>query len=134
MLTSKLENSAGFTLIEVLVSILLLGVIMTGGMALYHNANEIMAYMVHKKVAMELADHALEEIKEKGYGSIAVTDPLNPTETALSSSVLANLSGKEIISVSAPDAKHKQVDVEIQWKEANSTYPKSVKLVTYIAQ
>lgn len=119
----KTNNSSGFTLVEVLISILMLAIVLTGGMALYHNASEIMAHMVHKKVAMELADLEMEGIKELTYNSIIPLD-----ETTITGAPLAN--AKKTITVTEVDAKYKEVGVKVAWKD-NS---KSVELLTYIAK
>ena len=118
-----MKNNNGFTLIEVLISILVLAVVLTGGMALYHNASEIMAHMVHKKVAMELADLEMEGIKEQTYNSIIPVD-----ETSIAGSSLTN--AKKTITVTEVDERYKEVGVTVAWKDNT----KSVELLTYIAK
>ena len=45
-------NKKGLTLIECLISIVVLGIMVTGGLALFHSAEKIMGMSMHKKMAL----------------------------------------------------------------------------------
>ena len=53
----------GTTLIETLVSLVIIVIIALGGMALHFNTFEIKAMSHHKKIAMELANSRMEEYR-----------------------------------------------------------------------
>ncbi|MBZ0167340.1 MAG: prepilin-type N-terminal cleavage/methylation domain-containing protein [Candidatus Omnitrophica bacterium] len=122
------SNQLGFTLIEIMVSILLLAITLTGGMVLYHNAEQIMALMVHKKVAMELADEKMEEVRNTKYVLLTVGEA---TESSLA---ITGLPASRKTVVSEPASNLKEVRVEVNWNEAGAGAAKSVELVSYVAK
>lgn len=122
-----MKNNSGFTLLEIIISILLLAITLAGGMALYFNANKIMALMVHKKAAMELADKKMEDLRDASYSSLV------EGETNESGLKVAGLNASRSVTVAKPNSNYKQVTIEVNWKEANETADKSVKLVSYVS-
>lgn len=122
-----INNKSGFTLIEIIISILLLAITLAGGMALYFNANKIMALMVHKKAAMELADKKMEEIRDASYVSLV------EGQTSESGLKVSGLNASRTVTVSKPNSTYKQVTIEVNWKEADTSDDKIVKLVSYVA-
>lgn len=122
-----MKNNSGFTLLEIIISILLLAITLAGGMTLYFNANKIMALMVHKKAAMELADKKMEDLRDASYVSLEVG------ETSESDLKIAGLNASRAVTVTEPHTSYKQVTIEVNWKEANETTDKSVKLVSYVS-
>ncbi|MGE0269535.1 MAG: prepilin-type N-terminal cleavage/methylation domain-containing protein [Candidatus Omnitrophota bacterium] len=119
-----MNNKSGFTLLEIIISILLLAITLAGGMALYFNANKIMALMVHKKAAMELADKKMEDLRDRSYVNV-----VDEQDFALK---VAGLNATRTVSVSEPNSSYKQVVIEVNWKEADKS-DKTVKLVSYVA-
>lgn len=124
------SEKRGFTLIEIMVSILLLAITLTGGMVLYHNAEQIMALMVHKKVAMELADEKMEEIRNKPFVSL----PNNDVPVVESNLKITGLPASRKTVISQPASNLKEVRVEVNWNEAGAVTAKSVELVSYVAK
>lgn len=122
-----MKNNSGFTLLEVIISILLLAITLAGGMALYFNANKIMALMVHKKQAMEMADKKMEEIRDASYVS------LNEGTTEESGLKVAGLNANRSVTITKPTSNYKQVMIEVNWKEADEAYDKTVKLISYVS-
>ena len=113
---------------EIMVSILLLAITLTGGIALYHNAEKLMALMVHKKVAMELADERMEEIRNTRYSNLTVGER---TENDLT---VTGLRASRRTSITEPESMPnlKQVRVRVDWTEAGEQHPKWVELVSYV--
>ena len=128
-MSRKLDTS-GFTLLEILVSMLLLAVTLVGGMALYHNAERIMALMVHKKVAMELANEKMEAVRNSSYGSLSdgVSQDFGLKVSGL------NAGRVTTVSILDPNKDVKEVRVAVNWKEAGQKIDKTVELVSYVAK
>src|SRR3989338_2830138 len=63
------SDAKGLTLIECVISILILCVMIAGGLVLYTNASAIMSKAMQKKMALEMAIQEMEEIKGAGYNS-----------------------------------------------------------------
>lgn len=122
------RSAEGFTLLEILVSILLLAVTLVGGMALYHNAERIMALMVHKKQAMEMADKKMESMRNTSYVL------LNVGESTESDLKISGLSANRKIVVTETGSDLKEIKVEVNWNEAGVNIPKNVTLVSYVAK
>ena len=63
----KIKNKA-FSLVENLVSLLLITIIMVAGITLYLNASEVLAKALHKKMAVELLNSKIEDLKTAAVG------------------------------------------------------------------
>lgn len=122
-----MKNKSGFTLLEIIISILLLAITLAGGMALYFNANKIMALTVHKKAAMELADKKMEDLRDASYVSLV------EGESQESGLKVSGLDASRTVTVAIPNSTYKQVTIEVNWKEANEPNDKIVKLVSYVS-
>ena len=135
----KIKNSkTGFTLAEVLISILLLAIVMSGGLQFYFSSAKITGLLTHKKFATELANSLLEDLKKDGYSNLPAVGP--GTATALTSAedplnILKDLSGTKTITVTniGSPVQYKQVDVIVAWTEAGESTPRTNTLVTLIA-
>ncbi len=126
---SKL-NTRGLTLIECVISILILSVTITGGLMLYSNANVIMSKAMHKKIALEMAVQEMEEIKNAGYAGLPgpSTGPwVNKTFGLFTAQMR-----KTITDASAPPNAMKKVQLEVSWTEDKSD-PKIIKLETLMS-
>ena len=64
------KHNKAFSLIEVLVSLFLFSFVMVAGMGLYFNAQEIQSKASHKKMAVELVNSKIEELKGTDYSLI----------------------------------------------------------------
>jgi prepilin-type N-terminal cleavage/methylation domain-containing protein len=127
-------NKSGFSIIESIISMVLLSICVTGGMAYYFNASKIMALATDKKIAMEIANEDLEKIREGGY------DQLNAV-VANESIVYGNFTADIQRSVTdietnggIPPKIHKQVTIDVSWpNESGGGQPRTITLVTSIA-
>ncbi len=113
----------GFTLIEVLISIVILGIILvalTQGVII---GIRHQAYLEHKKTASELAQSKLNELQvlptsQLGDGSHSETQLISPITYTVS---------WEISSTSSPSGK--DIQVTVQWQENGRVH--SVTLSTW---
>lgn len=121
---SKSESS--FTLIECLVSIIILAVLLTAGMAFYFNAQEALRGAIHKRIAVEMASAEMESIKNTDYANISLgTWPQSDVS-------IGNLTGKTDVDVSDMGG-FKQVHVVVSWQDAAKSASQNVSIDTYIA-
>ena len=123
----------GFTLIETIIAIILLGIIMTAGMTLFFSSQEGMGWAVHKRLAVELASSELELLRNNGYVNLPALglygpDPIN----------IGGITGLRTIAItSVPSVDYRRIQVQITWKAAgkNQQNPQDqqVTLDTFIA-
>ena len=64
--SSRVKSNA-FTLIECMISLLLIAIVLAGGIAYYFYSNDYLQAAIRKRIATEIASSKLEEIKNKGY-------------------------------------------------------------------
>jgi len=126
-------NRRGFTLIETLISIILLSICLTGGMAFYFNSSAIMALTVHKKMAMEIGNQALEKYKEMGYNDLPAATGNWVADTAVTFGEFTVQTRRKITQVVNGPPETKQVEFEVKWNEAGQQEARTVNLLTYIA-
>jgi len=127
-------NKKSFTIIEYLVSILLLGIIVFGGMAFYFYSNQHYQTALHRRVAVELATSKLEEIRrtveEIGINGL----PCTPVPCEVKEEVyIMDMRGTSTVSVDndIPDSTndYKHVKAEVTWTAGG---PQLIALDTYI--
>jgi prepilin-type N-terminal cleavage/methylation domain-containing protein len=138
----KMRNKKGLTIIECLLSIIILAVMLTAGMAFYYSAQASMYGSIHKRIALEMASAELESIKNMPYDSVpdyaTLTKWTNESQN-ITEGILAGLNGNQIVAVESLNG-YKHVQVEIDWKDAGKSVApgispdtSSVSLDTYIA-
>jgi type II secretory pathway pseudopilin PulG len=136
LLKSRKHSYQGFTILETLVSIIILTVFLSGGIAIYTNATAIMTVATHKKIAMEMANQFLEQLKKAGYSNALLTDtaggwtPASPGTIITFGDFSANLQ-RRITNTGSPS--NKTVEVRVTWTEAGKQ-TSELTLATYIAQ
>lgn len=120
------KSDKGFALIEVLVSIFILG-IMSVASATLLNGGSARRVTLDGSTALMIAKNEIETIRAGGYAAVPVSGPFaNPA--------LANLSsGTGTLVTSQYDAGIKQVAVEVTWTEPDSTVH-TVSLTTLITE
>ena len=144
----NLKRSDGFTLIECLISIILLVIVLAGGMKFYFNASDIMTMAMHKKIAMEMATQAMEQMKDSGYtclsyptpGGCPTTAPLGTWETATpvtfnngNFSFTAQKQRRITNVEGASPNINKKVEVQFSWSESGKSTPNVINLATNMA-
>jgi type II secretory pathway pseudopilin PulG len=122
MTVKRHKSAAALTLIEVMVSVLIVTIVIIGGSFLFVTGRDQINLRKHYRVATQLAAQKLEELKAGDYYSIVVGD----TEESLS---LENLSYNRSIHTT-DTGSYKEVTVTVSWGPSNEH---SVDLVTCIA-
>ena len=122
----------GLTLIECVISILILSVTLAGSLNLYFNATSIMSVAMHKKVALEIAIQELEKVKDAGYA--ALPNPASGKWENLSDRTFDLFTAhlrKKVTDASAPPVM-KKVELEVSWVEDKHD-PRTIKLQTLLS-
>ena len=109
---NTIRNDQGTTLIEVLISILLIAITAMGGIALYFNASEIQGIVLHKKIAIEMANSQMEECRRSGCA---------PGSSDITISGLNITNGMTIQDSASTWAGYDQKTVSVGWEEAGPT-------------
>ncbi len=130
----QLSRQNAFTLLEVLISILLLAIILTAGLSIYTNASAIMTKAMHKKIAMEMANEQMELIKNDGYLNLPNPAPgtwENPSSITFGDFTAAWRRRITDVEGTSPNIK-KQIELEVSWTEADAQNPTTIGLATYM--
>ncbi|MBN1869046.1 MAG: hypothetical protein JW847_00500 [Candidatus Omnitrophica bacterium] len=119
-------SSGGFTVIETIIAILVFAIALLGGIAVYFNAARISTMAVHKKIATEVVNARMEELRGMDYAAFSSTyppgfyddTPASPTLT------LKGIPATRSITVTydtskCPVSVHSLVKVSVTWTEAN---------------
>ena len=132
------KNNQGFTLIETLISILLLSIILFAGMAFYFNGDEFMTKAMHRKMAQEMANSKMEDLKRAGYANL----PASGTSVVDATVKVGGLSATRTTTVTNKDdpsggnpIDYKEVKVRVDWNEAGkvTASPQSFSITTFMA-
>lgn len=130
---SDIKNNQGTTLIEVLISIILVAITTLGGIALYFNATELQSIVFHKKMAIELANSKMEECRR--------TDCITGVPEPISIGGLEFPTGREVSiidpelneSAAQFDINYEKKMVKVEWNATNSTNRKfDVDFTTWV--
>jgi len=90
----KKVSDQGFLLVESLIAIIILGIVITGGLAFFYNSNRIYYQGLHNQLATWVADSQMEQIKNAGCGATA--------QNTGSSVAIGNLTGALKITWPSP--------------------------------
>jgi len=116
----------GFTLIEVLISIFVLGALVALFTTALMTANITRAAR-HEDIALKIASYKLEELRALGYANL-------PASGSFSNSLLSSLaSSSASTSISDFNAKTKKAVVSVGWQEG-SLGTHIISLTTLITQ
>jgi len=127
----RMASAQGFTLLENLVSILLLGLTLCAGMVLYYNGDEIVGLATHKKIITEAINREMEDIRTAGYHNIP-----DPGNVDVSYFTVGGLSVQKKVMVDYPPdgaSDYKQIRIEAHWSEAGSNSTQQITLTTFVA-
>ena len=135
-----IHNKKAFTLIEVLVCILLLAIILAGGISLYFNGTKIMTLAMHKKIAMEVVNQAMEQVRKDGYTNLSYSNSVNNNIRTCGSSSPVTFGDFSVqkqqcltnIEGNSPN-KNKEIEIIVNWSETGSSESKIIALATYIS-
>ncbi|HEY4745505.1 MAG TPA: prepilin-type N-terminal cleavage/methylation domain-containing protein [Desulfuromonadaceae bacterium] len=116
------SNSAGFTLVEFLVAIVimlvgLLGLLQTVNTSLSHNlANQL------RNEAVAVADRQMSLELAKGFDQVDTT----PMSTFVQRPILTGFRNFSVIRTGTAMTNSKQVNIEVRWKYKGSAYSHQV--------
>ena len=131
------SNQRGSTLIEILVSMIIMTITLLGGIALYFNASEIQKMAIHKKMATELASTKMEKYRDKTCESIDIslgTDNDVWKDYSIGGLNLMGSDGKGIKVRFTDQTDYCWVEVSIKWNEVGQINRDFViNLATYVA-
>lgn len=123
----------GFTIIESVISTLLLTIALLGGMAFYFYSNQHLQTSFHRRIATEIANSQMEEIKKNGYHNLYPVNQANPDHCQSPTQInIRDLSGNQTTCFHYIDPNCTQVSVEIDWQDPGKTSQQSIRLATYI--
>ncbi|MCK5013962.1 MAG: type II secretion system protein [Candidatus Omnitrophica bacterium] len=141
------SSLGGFTVIETLISILLLAITLAGGLSIYFNADRIVTLVGHKKIAVEIANSRMEELRRLDYGvfksTYTLADPTvaqvfpdpnispDPPLTVGDIAATRAITVEYVPHVDPPD--YMEVRVKVSWTEANQTQLKEFEITSFIA-
>lgn len=125
-----MKNEKGFTLVEVLASLVIISIVLMSFMAIFTNTNRLAVSNSEKLVVINLADAYLERIK-MSPGEFITPSPIN--KTSMSKAIPNhNMNGKEYevsLKVSPPkDGRNlKLLDIVVTVSLENSNLSSSVE-------
>ena len=118
----------GFTLIEVMLSILILAIVMIGGAAFFTYGSSQLRMSKHSRLALELAGEQIENLRAVGFSGLA-----NETENGLPLGDFTATRQTKVVGIDENRdgiVDYKKVTVTVAWMEGST--PEAVSLVTLI--
>jgi len=114
----KTVNNKGFTLVELLVTVIILMIVITSLAGMYYITQTSEIRSLHYNIAV-LADRTeIESLRNNGYDSLTPGSTINFT-SSLPSILPSNKSG--VVTISEPVAGLRQVVAKITYTEFNQT-------------
>lgn len=123
----KLKSKAGFSFVEVVITLFIIGVILTLYVAAV-NTMHLAKTVKHQELALRVANNKMEELRAGGYLNL-------PSSGSFSDSQLSALpSSSASMTITDYNTSTKQVLVNIQWKENGSSAFRNIGLTTLITK
>jgi prepilin-type N-terminal cleavage/methylation domain-containing protein len=108
------RDADGFTLVELMVTIVVLGIVITSLGGLYYINQILQTQSQHYDLATRAARTEIEDLRNDGYSALTPGDNINFT-SSLPSALPANKTG--IVDVSSPDPGLIRVDVNVSYTD-----------------
>jgi prepilin-type N-terminal cleavage/methylation domain-containing protein len=70
-----IKSQKGFSLIEIVIALALLGILATGFIGALGNASKSLSFTDERQTAITIAEHQMEYIKEQDYSTSYTQDP-----------------------------------------------------------
>jgi prepilin-type N-terminal cleavage/methylation domain-containing protein len=122
----------GLTLIECLIALLLLAITVVGGMSFYFHSNQYLRGSIYRRLAAEIANAQMEQIKRNGFAGLPAADGLWTSQTI----DIGGLTGggtQNVYVYDVDSGAYKHVLIETDWQEPGQTTQERVRLDTHIA-
>jgi prepilin-type N-terminal cleavage/methylation domain-containing protein len=124
-----IENKKGFSIVELVVAIALLGGLAASASSFVLGINNIQKRVKHRESALRTAQNQMETLRNEKYNTLENGVDIDFT-SSLPDDLPPNKSGT--VSVSEPMAGIKRVDVVVSYQDGNT--PHTVKLSSLIGQ
>jgi len=134
IMMDRICKQGGSTLIEILVSMVIMAISVLGGIALYFNASELQKMAMHKKMATELANSRMEELRTMSCATITGLST-NWTDLQIGGLLLEGADSKGIkMEPPVDQGSYCEVELQIKWNEVGQINRDFViNLATYVA-
>ena len=110
-------HQAGFTLVELIVTIVVLGIVITSLGGLYYIMQRAAVRTQHLDLATRAARTEIEQLRNSGYSSLTPGTPIDFT-SSLPANLPADRSG--IVTVTQPADDLRRVDVQITYTDSGA--------------
>lgn len=108
------SNGEGFTLVELLVTLVIMGIVATSFAGLYYLMQIAQIRSQHLDLAIQAARTEIESLRNEGYDSLTPGQNINFTST-LPSSLPPNRNG--VVTVTEPVSGLRRVDVNVTYTD-----------------
>ena len=116
--TDSLKNNNGFTLVELMVTIVVLGIVITSLAGMYYIMQITQIKTLHYDLAVRAARTEIEDLRNNGYDSLTPGSTINFSSN-LPALLPANKSGT--VAVSEPMKGLRRVNVTVSYSEFHQT-------------
>lgn len=106
------SNSNGFTLVELLITIILIGVVFTGLSSIFISIQEAQVQTGYLESATRAAQRQIESLRNTNYNNLTAGQTINFTAD-LPATLPSNKSGNVVVSEPSPGIK--RVDVTVSY-------------------
>lgn len=112
--TTSSRDEAGFTLVEMIVTIVVLGIVITGLGSLYYIMQQAAVRAQHLDMATRAARTEIEQLRNTGYSALTPGTPIDFT-SSLPTGLPADKQG--VVTVTQPTDDLRRVDVQITYTD-----------------
>lgn len=115
---SNIKPAEGFTLVELLVTILVIGVVFAGLSNIFVSIQRTQAQTSHLESATRAAQQQIESLRNRNYNNLVVGEDID-FSSSLPSTLPSGSSG--VVVVTEPSPGIKRVDATVSYSYANQT-------------
>lgn len=124
-----MKDESGFTIVELVATIIVVGIVSTGLATLFYNLQFTQRQTTYIDAATRAAQREIEILRNNSYNSLTTGQDISFTND-LPSSLPKNSTG--VVAVSEPSSGLKRVDVTVTYTDAGRT--QNVKLSATIGE